>query len=140
MALFKTKVVLTGLGVEDLRDWFLRLVELLKEIGGDRKEVNTSKGLDLSDLNEKTDSDRCRQSKIETTYVTERSTHDDSLVTVLLVVVEDFGDGLDTRVLLALVVLPSGLFVPVEDTADKGRNEGYASLDAASVNRPQYSL
>ena len=38
------------------------------------------------------------------TYVTERSTHDNSLVSVLLVVVEDLLYGLDTRVLLAAVV------------------------------------
>lgn len=36
-------------------------------------------------------------------YVTEGGTHDDGLVTVLLVVVEDLADGLDTRVLLASV-------------------------------------
>lgn len=49
-------------------------------------------------------------------YVTERSTHDDGLVTVLLIVVEDLLDRLDTRVLLALV-LGSGLvlLVPIEN-------------------------
>ena len=51
-----------------------------------------------------------------TTYVTEGSTHDDGLVAVLLVVVEDLLDGLNTRVLLVGVVW-SGLvlLVPVKD-------------------------
>lgn len=50
------------------------------------------------------------------TYVAERSTHDDGLVAVLLVVVEDLLDGLDTRVLVANVCR-SGLvlLVPVKD-------------------------
>ena len=51
-----------------------------------------------------------------TTYVPEGSTHDDGLVAVLLVVVEDLLDGLNTRVLLVGVVW-SGLvlLVPVKD-------------------------
>jgi hypothetical protein len=56
--------MLTGLGVEDLRDRVVRVVELLKEVGGDREEVNTGKGLDLSDLSSKRCSDRCRQSTL----------------------------------------------------------------------------
>lgn len=57
------------------------------------------------------------------TGVTERGTHDNGLVAVLLVVVEDVLDGLDTGVLLSgVVTLVSGL-VPVEDTADEGRDE-----------------
>ncbi len=49
-------------------------------------------------------------------YVAERSTHDDGLVVVLLVVVKDLLHGLDTRILIALV-LGSGLslLVPVKD-------------------------
>ena len=50
------------------------------------------------------------------THVTEGGAHDDRLVAVLLVVVEDLVDGLDTRVLLVLVG-GSGLvlLVPVKD-------------------------
>ena len=49
-------------------------------------------------------------------YVTERSTHDDGVVAVLLIVVEDLLDRLDTRVFLALVA-GSGLvlLVPVKN-------------------------
>ena len=49
------------------------------------------------------------------THVAEGSTHDDGIVAVLLVVVEDLLHGLDTRVLIALVVLTRRLLVPVED-------------------------
>ena len=48
-------------------------------------------------------------------HVTERSTHDDGLVSVLFIVVEDFLDGLDTRVIIALVGLSGTLLVPIED-------------------------
>lgn len=50
------------------------------------------------------------------TYVTEGGTHNNGLVAVLLVVVEDLLHGLDTRVALARVVR-SGLvlLVPVKD-------------------------
>ena len=51
-----------------------------------------------------------------TTDVTEGSSHDDGLVAMLLVVVEDFLDGLDTRVFL-VGVAGSGLvlLVPVKN-------------------------
>ena len=50
------------------------------------------------------------------TYVTEGGTHDDGLVPVLLVVVEDALNGDDTRVRIANVVLARlVLLVPVED-------------------------
>lgn len=55
------------------------------------------------------------------TYVTETGTHDDSLVAVLFVVVEDLSDRYDTRVFVAFIVLASRLLVPVEDLF--GRNE-----------------
>lgn len=50
------------------------------------------------------------------TYVTERGTHDDGLVAMLLVIVEDLLDRYDTRILLALV-RRSGLvlLVPVKN-------------------------
>jgi hypothetical protein len=49
------------------------------------------------------------------TYVTEGSTHDDGVVAVLLVVVEDLLHGLDTRVCITLVGLTRRLLVPVEN-------------------------
>lgn len=65
-------------------------------------------------------------------YVTERSTHDDSPVSVLLVVIEDLADGLNTRILLVLVS-GSGLvlLVPVQNTADEGRDEGDTGLSTS---------
>lgn len=48
-------------------------------------------------------------------HVTERGTHDDRLVLVLLVVVVDLLDGLDTWVIVAVVILSCGLLVPIED-------------------------
>jgi len=67
------------------------------------------------------------------TYVTERGTHDDGPVSVLLVIVVDLADGLDTRVILVLVSR-SGLvlLVPIQNTADEGRDEGNASLSASN--------
>ena len=50
------------------------------------------------------------------TYVTERSTHNDGIVVVLLVVVEDLLNGLNTRVLVTDVVLARlVLLVPVKN-------------------------
>lgn len=62
--------------------------------------------------------------------VTERSTHDDSVVAVLLVVVVDALNGLDTGILLGGVVTLVGSLVPVEDTADEGRDEVGTGLGA----------
>ena len=61
----------------------------------------------------------------------ERSTHDDGLVAVLLVVVEDAADGLDTGVLLLGVLLLVGSLVPVEDTANEGRDEESTGLSGS---------
>ena len=55
--------------------------------------------------------------------VAERGTHDDGLVAVLLVVVEDGLDAGDTGVLLLGVLLLGGGLVPVENTADEGGDE-----------------
>ena len=60
--------------------------------------------------------------------VTERGTHDDGVVAVLLVVVVDALHGLDTGVLLRGVVPLVGGLVPIEDTADEGRDEVGAGL------------
>ena len=67
------------------------------------------------------------------TYVTERSTHDDGPVSVLLVIVEDLADGLNTRVILVLVS-GSGLvlLVPVQNTPDEGRDEGDTGLSTSN--------
>ena len=66
------------------------------------------------------------------THITERGTHDDGPVSVLLVVVVDLADGLNTRVLFILVS-GSGLvlLVPVQNTADEGRDEGDAGLSTS---------
>ena len=66
-------------------------------------------------------------------YVTEGGTHDDGLVSVLFVVVVDRADGLNTRVILILVS-GSGLvlLVPVQNTADEGRDESDTSLGASN--------
>lgn len=61
-----------------------------------------------------------------------RSTHDNGLVAVLLVVVEDALDGLDTWVLLLGVVLLRGSLEPVEDTANEGGDEVGASLSGGN--------
>jgi hypothetical protein len=58
----------------------------------------------------------------------ERGAHDNRLVAVLLVVVEDLLDALDTGVLLLGVLLLGGRLVPVENAADKGRDEEGAGL------------
>lgn len=52
----------------------------------------------------------------------ERGTHDNGLVAVLLVVVENSLHALDTWVLLLLVLLLSRGLVPVKNTANKGRD------------------
>lgn len=57
----------SGRSVELLGEVVLRLVELIEELGGDGEEVATSKGGNFAS-------------------VSERSTHDDGLVAVLLVV------------------------------------------------------
>lgn len=55
--------------------------------------------------------------------VSERSTHDNGLVAVLLVVVEDALDGGDTGVLLLGVLLLCAGLEPVKDAADEGGDE-----------------
>jgi hypothetical protein len=62
----------------------------------------------------------------------ERSTHDDGLVAVLLVVVEDAADGLDTGVLLLGVLLLGRSLVPVKNAADEGGDEESAGLSSGN--------
>jgi hypothetical protein len=64
--------------------------------------------------------------------VSERGTHNDSVVTKLLVVVEDLLDRLNTRVLLLGVLLLGGGLEPVEDTADEGGNEVSTGLSGTN--------
>lgn len=66
------------------------------------------------------------------THVTERGSHDDGPVSVLLVVVVNLADGLNTRVLFILVS-GSGLvlLVPVQNTANEGRDEGDIGLSTS---------
>jgi hypothetical protein len=49
------------------------------------------------------------------THVSETGAHDNGLVTVLFVVIENFLDGLDTRVVVAFVGLAGVLLVPDEN-------------------------
>jgi hypothetical protein len=92
------------LSLELLRNLVGAVVKLLEEVGGDGEVVAASELGDLAD-------------------VAERGAHDDGLVVVLLVVVEDLNDGLDTGVVGSVVLLLGVGLVPVEDTADEGRDE-----------------
>lgn len=61
-------------------------------------------------------------------HVAERGAHDNGVVVVLFVVVEDLHDGLDARVLLGGVLLLGLGLVPVEDAADEGGDEESTGL------------
>lgn len=91
-------------GIEFLLNLVGRVVQVLKQVGRDGKIVATGK---LGDF----------------TNVSERGAHDDCLVSVLLVVVEDALHTLDTRVFRGGEVLLHGSLVPIEDTADEGGDE-----------------
>ena len=69
----------------------------------------------------------------EGTYVTERGTHDDGPVPMLLVVIVNLADGLNTRVFFVLVS-GSGLvlLVPIQNTTNKRRDESDASLGTSN--------
>ena len=77
---------------------------MLEKVGGNGEVVAAGELGDLAD-------------------VAEGGAHNDGLVVVLLVVVEDLDDGLDTGVVLGGVLLLGVGLVPVEDTADEGRDE-----------------
>jgi len=55
------------------------------------------------------------------TYISERSAHDNGFVAMLLVVVEDFLHGLDTRIFVTLVRLSSSFLVPIKDLGARVR-------------------
>jgi len=69
------------------------------------------------------------------TNASERSSHDNSLVAKLLVVVEDILDTLDTRILLSGVFLLGGSLVPIEDTTNEWRNEESTSFSCGNCLR-----
>jgi len=48
-------------------------------------------------------------------HVTEASTHDDGLVAMLFVIIEDLLDRYDTWVLVPFIISSCGLFVIIED-------------------------
>jgi hypothetical protein len=66
------------------------------------------------------------------TNASERSTHNDSWVIVLLVVVENSLDGCDTGVFLGRIGLSSLRPVPIHDTSNKRRNKESASLSSGN--------
>lgn len=80
---------------------------------------------------------RCIYAQDGGTYVTERSTHDDGLVAVLLVVVEDLLNGLDTGILL-IGVVGSGLvlLVPVENLQPTVKKKAPGGLISVILTRP----
>ena len=92
-----------------LLDGTLGVLELLEQLGRDGQKVATGKFEDLAN-------------------VAERSTHYNGLVAVLTVVSVDLLDREHTGVLVRGVLLALGLLVVVEDTADKGRDEGDVGL------------
>lgn len=97
-----------------LRHLVLAVIQLLQKIRRNGQIIAPSQ---LSDL----------------ANVSEAGTHDDSLVAILLVVVEDGLHGLDTWILLLGVVLLRAGLVPVEDAADEGRDEegaGFGGCDS----------
>lgn len=91
-------------GVELLGHGGGRVVQLLQQVGRDGQVVAASQLGDLAS-------------------VAEGGTHDDGLVAVLLVVVVDGLDGLDTGVLLGGVVALVGVLVPVKDTTHEGGDQ-----------------
>lgn len=55
------------------------------------------------------------ENEVTRTYISETGTHDNGFIAVLLVVVENFLDRLDTRVVVAFIGLARILFVPIEN-------------------------
>jgi hypothetical protein len=109
------------LRVELLGDGLGGVVEVLQKVGGDGQVVTAGKLDDLAS-------------------VTEGSTHDNGVVVVLLVVVEDVLDGLDTGVLLSSVIALVSSLVPVKDAADEGRDQegtGLSSSDSLDQGEHQ---
>lgn len=55
-------------------------------------------------------------------HVTERGTHNDGFVTILLIIVENLLDGNNTRVFVTLKGLASRLLVPIQDLCGREIN------------------
>ena len=73
------------------------------------------------------------------TNTTERRTHDDGLVSKLLVVVEDALHALDTGILIGGIGLAGGGLVPVENAADEwGDEEGTCFSGSNSLNEREH--
>lgn len=74
-------------------------------------------------------------------YVSERCPHDDSFIAMLLVIVVNFLNGLDTWIVVALVGFSRQVFlVPVQDATDKGGDKsdtGLGTSDGLSETEEQ---
>lgn len=92
------------LSLQLLGNGVLAVVEGLEEVRGNGEVVAASELGDLAD-------------------VAEGGAHDDGVVVVLLVVVEDVDNRLDTGVVLGGVLLLGVGLEPVEDAANEGRDE-----------------
>lgn len=64
--------------------------------------------------------------------VTERGTHDNRVVAVLLVVIVDAADAQHTRVFLRGVILLGGRLEPVEDATDERRDQERTGLGSGN--------
>lgn len=112
-----------GIGrVELLGDRVGRVVELLQEVG--LGMVSYRRPHSVSEGQTYRDGQVVAASELgDLAGVTERSSHDNGLVAVLLVVVEDALHRLDTGVLLGGVFALVGSLEPVEDTANERRDK-----------------
>lgn len=132
------EVELGGVGsVELLGNLVLAVVELLEEVGLHVLLVSIRV---LQGLVTYGDSEVVAASELgDLTNVSEGSAHDDGLVAELLVVVVNLNNGLDTRVLLLLVLLLVVGLVPVKDTANEGRDEEGTGLSGSDgLNRREH--
>lgn len=112
--------------IELLGNIFLAVVQLLKE-----RRLRLCQQMTLASQTQSTYSNGEVVAASELSnlaLVTEACTHDDGLVAVFLVVVEDAAHTLDTGVLLSRVLLLVLGLVPVENTANEGRDQESASL------------
>lgn len=78
------------------------------------EEINAGKSLDLASLYI-ISLTYAKNAVNRSSYIAERCTHDDRLVTVLFIIVENRLDRLNTRVFITFIVLTSTLLVPVQD-------------------------
>ena len=92
------------LGVQLLWHLVLAVVELLEKVWCNGKIVASGQLRDLAN-------------------VAERGTHDDGIVAVFLVVVEDLLHGLDAWVFVCLIVFLGVGLIPVKNAANEGRDQ-----------------